>query len=130
MNRIGRALAGLLGIGMLETTERGSFHLPIGAHLGKGYLAAGDYTVTIERSGDDEQSSILIQGDDSSIYAVPLDVNPHGSLGMSSLEVLGIDGEYFVSKYKSSAGGRVFSFPVPKAAERGCVETHTLEVAA
>jgi hypothetical protein len=40
---------------------------------------------------------------------------PQGHLDRSSLELINVNGAYFVRRYKSALTGQVFTFSVPKA---------------
>ena len=42
------------------------------------------------------------------------EIQPH-HLNRSSLELVNVNGAYFVRRYRSAVNGQVFTFPVPKA---------------
>jgi hypothetical protein len=107
-----------VGLGVTATpasAQQATFHLPFAAHWGPAVLEPGDY----ELSATVEWSAIhLIQvsqpGHSRRILPQSIDL-PHGHLDRSSLELVNLNGAYFVRRYKSAFTGQVFTFSVPKA---------------
>jgi hypothetical protein len=108
-----------VGLGLTATSasaQQATFHLPFVAHWGATVLEPGDYKL----SAPVGWSAIhLIQvfsqrGHSSSMLPQSVDLPP-GHLDRSSLELVNVNGAYFVRRYKSAFTGQVFTFPVPKA---------------
>jgi hypothetical protein len=108
-----------VGLGLTVTpasAQQATFHLPFVAHWGSMVLEPGDYKL----SAPVEWSAIhLIQvsqrGHSSRMLPQSIDL-PHSHLDRSSLELVNVNGAYFVRRYKSALTGQIFTFPVPKAA--------------
>jgi hypothetical protein len=106
-----------VGLGVTATTasaQQATFHLPFVAHWGPTVLEPGDYNLT---ASVEWSATHLIQvsqhGHSSRILPQSIDL-PLGHLDRSSLELVDINGAYFVRRYKSALTGQVFTFPVPK----------------
>jgi hypothetical protein len=107
------------GLGLTATpasAQQATFHLPFVAHWGTTVLEPGDYKL----SASGEWSGIYMiqvfqQGHSSRILPQSIDL-PHGHLDRSSLELVNVNGAYFVRRYQSALTGQVFTFSVPKAA--------------
>jgi hypothetical protein len=111
------ALAAGLGLTAIPASaQQATFHLPFVAHWGTTVLEPGDYKL----SAAGEWSGIYMiqvfqQGHSSRILPQSIDL-PHGHLDRSSLELVNVNGAYFVRRYQSALTGQVFTFSVPKAA--------------
>jgi hypothetical protein len=97
------------------SAQQSTFHLPFVAHWGPAVLEPGDYKL----SAPVEWSAIhLIQvsqhGHSSRMLPQSIDL-PHRHLDRSSLELVNVNGVYFVRRYKSALTGQIFTFAVPKA---------------
>jgi hypothetical protein len=107
-----------VGLGLTATpasAQQATFHLPFVAHWGQTVLEPGDYKLSATGGWS---ANHLIQvfsqhGHSSSMLPQSIDLQRH--LDRSSLELVNVNGAYFVRRYKSALTGQVFTFPVPKA---------------
>jgi hypothetical protein len=108
-----------VGLGLTATpasAQQATFHLPFAAHWGPTVLESGEYKLSapVESSG---VYLIHVSQHGHSMRMLPQSTDiPHGHLDRSSLELVNVNGAYFVRRYKSAITGQVFTFPVPKAA--------------
>jgi hypothetical protein len=98
------------------SAQQATFHLPFVAHWGSMVLEPGDYKL----SASVEWSAInlieLSRHGHSGRAMLPQSIDlPPGHLDRSSLELVNVNGAYFVRRYKSALTGQVFTFAVPKA---------------
>jgi hypothetical protein len=117
-------LATMAAAGAAFAGQQARFHLPVGARWGAVTLEPGDYQVSLPETTLGNPQFILT-ADNRSRYILPLateyDAGRTGGSGQSYLQLVKVDGSYFVSKYRSGTG-KVFSFAVPKH------EKHKLEM--
>jgi hypothetical protein len=108
-----------VGLSLTATSasaQQATFHLPFVAHWGQTVLEPGDYKLSAT-AGWSAIHLIQVfsqQGHSSSMLPQSIDL-PQGHLDRSSLELVNVNGAYFVKRYKSALTGQVFTFPVPKA---------------
>jgi hypothetical protein len=117
-NRILGLAALAVGVGLTATpasAQQATFHLPFVAHWGSTVLEPGDYKLSapVEWSGT---RMIQVSQYRHSRRMLPQSIDlPQGHLDRSSLELINVNGAYFVRRYKSALTGQVFTFSVPKA---------------
>jgi hypothetical protein len=110
-----------LAVGLGLTAQRASaqeattFHLPFAAHWGPMVLESGDYKLSAP-SGQAGNHLIYISepGHSKMVLAQSTETQPR-HFDRSSLELVNINGTYFVRRYRSALTGQVFTFAVPKA---------------
>ncbi len=109
-------LAITLAAGAAQAGQQAAFHLPFEARWGELTMAPGDYKVSLpEVSLGIRQFSI--NGGDKTGFVQPMVTDDEGIRSHSSdsyLELVKVNGTYFVAKYRSGATGKMFSFEVPK----------------
>lgn len=107
------AVAVGFGICALQASaQQAKFHLPFEAHWGTAVLAPGDYNISVPFA--EVQPIFHVSGDNKSSMVTPLVAGEQPLSTHSALQVVNVNGVYFVKEYKSGPTGRVFSFPVPK----------------
>jgi hypothetical protein len=111
------ALAAGLGLAATPASaQQATFHLPFVAHWGSTVLESGDYKLAalVEPSG---VQLIHVSQYGHSMRMLPQSTEiQQAHLDRSSLELVNVNGAYFVKRYKSAITGQVFTFPVPKSA--------------
>jgi hypothetical protein len=111
------ALAAGLGLAVTPASaQQATFHLPFVAHWGSTVLESGDYKLSalVQSSG---VQLINVSQQRHSMTMLPQSTEiQQGHLDRSSLELVNVNGAYFVKRYKSAITGQVFTFPVPKSA--------------
>ena len=117
-NRIlGLATLGL-GLGLTAapaSAQQATFHLPFAVHWGPMVLESGDYRLSAPAGQSGNHLIYISQpGDNKAVLAQSTEIQPRRFDG-SSLELVNVNGAYFVRRYKSALTGQVFTFPVPKA---------------
>jgi hypothetical protein len=124
MNRIFRfgLLVMTAAAGAVHAAEQAKFHLPFGARWGEVTLAPGDYKVALPEASLGNRQFVVrgkdVQGKDKTGYVQPLVADSDDSLrhdpNHSYLQLVKVNGTYFVAKYRSGSTGQLFSFAVPK----------------
>lgn len=97
------------------SAQQATFHLPFVAHWGPAVLEPGDYKLSApaEWSGN-HLIQVYQHGNSMRVLPQSTEIAP-GHLDRSSLELVNVNGTYFVRRYKSALTGQVFTFQVPKA---------------
>jgi hypothetical protein len=120
-----------VGLGLTATrasAQQATFHLPFVTHWGPAVLESGDYKLSVLAG---ESGSHLIHvsepGHSNMVLAQSTEIQPR-QIDRSSLELVNVNGAYFVRRYKSAVTGQVFTFPVPKATSE--IETDSAAVTA
>ena len=116
-NRILSLAALTVGLGLTATpasAQQATFHLPFAAHWGSIVLESGDYKLS-DPPGQLGSHLIYVSqpGHSKMVLAQSIEIQPRHFDG-SSLELVNVNGAYFVKKYRSALTGQVFTFPVPK----------------
>lgn len=117
-NRILGLAALAVGLGLTaqraSAQEAATFHLPFAAHWGPIVLESGDYKLSAP-SGQSGNHLIYISqpGHSRMVLAQSTETQPR-HFDRSSLELVNVNGAYFVRRYRSAVNGQVFTFPVPK----------------
>jgi hypothetical protein len=103
--------------GAVHAGEQAKFHLPFGVRWGEVTLAPGDYKVALPEASLGNRQ-FVVQGKDKTGYVHPLVADSDDSLrhdaSHSYLQLVKVNGTYFVAKYRSGSTGQLFSFAVPK----------------
>jgi hypothetical protein len=115
----------ILGFGFLVMTvaagaaqagQQATFHLPFEARWGELTLAPGDYKVSLPEASVGIRQ-FIVRGDDGARYILPI-VTDYGTSNRESnnsyLELVKVNGTYFVTKFRSGAEEKTFLFSVPK----------------
>jgi len=110
-------LAMVFAVGAVRAEVQAEFHLPFQAHWGKMTLAPGDYKISLpDRSLGVPQFSVTGEGKTRCILPLVADYNDDllSDSSHSYLQLVKVNGTYFVSQYRSEATGKTFKFVVPK----------------
>ena len=108
-----------LAVGLGLTAQRASaqqetFHLPFAAHWGPMVLESGDYKLSAP-AGQSGNHLIYVSepGHNKMVLAQSTEIQPR-YFERSSLELVNVNGAYFVRRYRSAINGQAFTFAVPK----------------
>ncbi|HMF78816.1 MAG TPA: hypothetical protein VK604_24375 [Bryobacteraceae bacterium] len=114
-NMFGFALvASALSVSISYAEQQVKFHLPVAVQWGDTTLGPGDYRMEIPTSTLGIQS-VCMHDAKKAVFALPLTtgtVEPYSS--KSYLQLVNVDGTYFVRKFTSGVTGRTLTFEVPK----------------
>ena len=108
-----------LGLGLtaaLASAQQATFHLPFAVHWGRMVLESGDYKLS-DTTGQSGSHLIYVsqRGHGRMVRPQSTEIQqPHSD--QSSLELVNLNGIYFVTRYRSALTGQVFTFVTPKAA--------------
>jgi hypothetical protein len=123
MNRISSLglLAITAAVGAAHAEVQAKFHLPVQARWGKMTLAPGDYKVSLPQASLGNRQ-FIVAGDRMTGVIQPLvtdeDRGTTPNSSASYLQLVNVDGTYFIAQYRSGASGKTFSFAVPKPKHR------------
>ncbi len=110
-------LAMTAAVGAAQAGEQARFHMPVEAHWGNVVLAPGDYKLSLPEASLGVPQFIL-KGTDRDKYIQPLvtdyDDGFRRDASHSYLQLVKVNGGYFVAKYRSGPTGKTFNFAVPK----------------
>jgi hypothetical protein len=116
-NMIGFALlASVLSVGSSFAEQIVKFRLPVPVKWGNTMLEPGDYRMELPTSALGIQS-VNMKNEKRSVVALPLATgaaNPVKLSNKSYLQLVNVNGTYFVRKYTSGITGRVLTFAIPK----------------
>ena len=116
-NMIGFALlASVLSVGSSFAEQLVNFHLPVPVKWGNTTLAPGDYRMELPSSTLGIQS-VSMKNDKRSVIALPLvtsGVDPAKLSDKSHLQLVNVNGTYFVRQFIFGATGRTLLFAIPK----------------
>jgi hypothetical protein len=107
-------LAALAGACVSQAAVQARFHLPVTAQWGKTVLAPGDYKIVVLDDIASGRNQLVIEGEGKSLHELPVAVDLRPASSPSSLELIEVNGNYFVREYKSGFAGKTFTFGVPK----------------
>ena len=111
-----------LGVTASEASaQQASFRLPFEAHWGQAVLEPGDYKLSAPL-GVSGTYMIHVNGAGESSVIVPAVTQVQPSEDRGYLELVKVNGTYFVKRYKAAFSGQVFQFGLPKA-ERAAMTT-------
>jgi hypothetical protein len=109
-------LASALSVGSSYAEQLVNFHLPVPVKWGNSTLEPGNYRMEIPTSTAGVQS-VCMRNAQKSVVALPLatsSVEPRALSNKSYLQLVNVNGTYFVRKYISGMTGRTLLFGVPK----------------
>ena len=110
------AIAGGLGLTATRANaQQAAFHLPVAAHWGSIVLESGDYKLSASIGGSGNHLIYISQPGQGKVVLPEATEIPRRKLDGSSLELVNVNGAYFVRRYRSAVTGQVFTFAVPKA---------------
>jgi len=123
-------LAMTIAAGSVHAAVQAKFHLPVGARWGQMTLAPGDYKVLLPE-GSLGVRQFTVKGDAKTGYVQPVVTDDNDGLvnesGGSYLQLVKVDGTFFIAKYRSGATGKMFSFAVPKH-KKGTADDEVLKL--
>ena len=106
------------GLGLTATpasAQQATFHLPFAAHWGPAVLESGDYNLSVQGGASGSHLIYVSEpGHTKMMLPQSTEIQPR-HIDHSSLELVNVNGAYFVRRYESALTGQVFTFPVPKA---------------
>lgn len=108
------AIAGLAGASAAQASLQARFHLPMAVQWGGNVLQPGDYKLVVTDDLRSGLCQLVIQGEGQMLRKTPVTVDFGQRPDRSSLELVEVNGSYFVHEYRSGAGGRTFTFGVPR----------------
>jgi hypothetical protein len=116
-NMIGFALlASVLSVGSSFAEQLVNFHLPVPVKWGNTILEPGDYRMELPTSSFGIQS-VNMKNEKRSVVALPLVTSSSDPVKVSRksyLQLVNVNGTYFVRKFTSGVTGRTLTFAVPK----------------
>jgi hypothetical protein len=109
------------------SAQQGIFHLPFDAKWGGVECPAGDYRVSLpERSTG--KSTFLVRGPAGPSLILPMTADTYGAQAENQtrayLQLVKVDGEYFVKKYATGSGNFIFYFKTPRPSHRVQMVSH------
>jgi hypothetical protein len=115
------AAAVMAGAAVSACAQQAQFHLTVPAKWGISVLPPGNYTMTLpDRSAG--RSAFVVRGPAGTTLVLPLTVDAYGARSEASagdfLELVRIDGAYFVEKYEAGRKSLTFFFKTPKPSLR------------
>jgi hypothetical protein len=110
-------LVATMAVGSAHAAVQAKFHLPCDARWGTMTLAAGDYQMSLPE-GSLGVRQFTVKGNDKTGYVQPNITDDNdglvNDLNRSYLELVKVNGTFYIAKYRSAATGKLFSFTVPK----------------
>jgi hypothetical protein len=111
-------LAAAAGTGAAQAAQQATFHLPYEAKWGNVTLAPGDYKMALPQISLG-QREFLLRGENMNAWVMPmttdvdaLSINPSDK---NYLQLVNVDGVFFVSRYQAGTNSVIFNFKVPKS---------------
>jgi hypothetical protein len=111
------AVAAFAGVASMQAAQQGRFHLPTEAHWGRTVLQPGDYTINLPIASTGELM-LRVQGEGKNVFELPRLTNREEYSNSNYLTLQKIDGEYFVTSFRSGASGKTYDFFAPKPKHR------------
>ncbi len=109
-------LAAALSFGAsYASAQQVTFHLPSETHWGRAVLESGDYKMSGGQASLG-QTEFLVRGDSGSAFELPLVTDTQRESNSSYLQLVNINGTYYVDEYVSGPSGKTYKFALPKAA--------------
>ncbi len=119
-----------IAVGSAHAAVQAKFHLPVGARWGAMTLAPGDYQVSLPE-GSLGVRQFTVTGDEKTGYVQPTVTDDNDGLVNDStrsyLQLVKVNGTFYVAKYRSGATGKLFSFSVPKH-KKGTTEEEVVKL--
>ncbi len=120
-------LASLLSVGSIYADQQIKFHLPVAVKWGNTMLEPGDYRMEVPSSIFGMQT-ICMANNHKAVFVLPIAGDAtQPAVYKSSLQLVNVDGTYFVQKFSSSVSGRTIFFGIPKS-HRNSEKLETREV--
>jgi hypothetical protein len=119
-------LASVLSVGSSYAEQLVKFHLPVPVKWGNTTLEPGDYRMELPTTITGVQS-VCMKNDKKAVIALPLatsSASPTAS-NKSYLQLVNVNGTYFVRKYISGVTGRTLVFGIPKVHNDSMVQNTT-----
>jgi hypothetical protein len=110
---IGAAL--FAGAEVSALAQQAQFHLPFEAKWGPIVLPPGDYRVSLPQQSAGK-STFYLRGPAGPGFIVPMTTDAYGARSMPAgdyLELVKVDGVYFVKKYEAGSRALTFFFKTP-----------------
>jgi hypothetical protein len=106
--------AALMGVAVVSASaQQAQFHLPFQAKWAGIVLPPGDYQVSMpERALG--RFTMLVRGPAGASLILPMTADVYRTVSERYLQLVKVDGEYFVKKYEAGAGGLTLFFKTPK----------------
>jgi hypothetical protein len=123
-------LASVLSVGSGYAEQLVNFHLPIPVKWGNTTLEPGDYRMELPSTISGIQS-VCMKNAKRAVVALPLAMSstePRNLSNKSYLQLVNVNGTYFVRKYISGVTGRTLVFGVPKV-HNDSIAQNTMNVA-
>ena len=100
------------------SAQQAQFHLPFQAKWAGIVMPPGEYRVSLpERSLG--RSTFLVHGPTGSNFVMPMTADIlRSEPAKPYLQLVNVDGEYFVKKYEGGAGNLTFFFATPKPSHK------------
>ncbi|MGA8029834.1 MAG: hypothetical protein WB992_22045 [Bryobacteraceae bacterium] len=97
--------------------QNAKFKLPVEARWGSIVLPPGDYTL---RAPDSTYGAHIfyLQSNEGTKMTLPAIVNTEAASGPSRLNLVNVDGTYYVQEYVSETKGTAIEFGIPKSNQR------------
>lgn len=106
-----------IGLGVTAThasAQQATFHLPFAARWGSAVLESGDYKLSDTTGQSGSHLIYVFQRGRGEVILPEATETQLRHFDRSSLELVNINGAYFVRRYRSALTGQVFTFPMPK----------------
>ncbi len=120
-----------MAVGSAHAAVQAKFHLPVGARWGEMTLAPGDYSLSLPE-GSLGVRQFTVKGANKTGYVQPTVTDDRDYLtnesSASYLQLVKVNGAFFVAKYRSGPTGKLFSFAVPKH-KKGTAEEEVVKLA-
>lgn len=136
VNRICHTLLALTAVSAVAQAGQATFHLPFAAQWGAVALPPGDYKVAVPDLATSASRQLLVQGEDTKGFVLPNSTDIEALMLKPSdknyLQLVKVDGTYYVTKYQSGRMGVEFTFRLPKPkyqVEVGSRQTVDVDVA-
>jgi len=116
---IGAAL--LCGAAVSASAQQGAFHLPFEAKWAGVLCPPGDYRVTLPDI-DVGKTTFVVRGPAGTTLILPMVIDTYGAHAelpnRAYLQLVNVDGAWFVKKYEAGARDLTFYFKTPKPTHR------------
>lgn len=97
------------------SAQRAVFTLAVQAHVGNVTLQPGKYRIQVPSAASPVRV-VYLRGDNKVEATLPSIIDYHDKSAQSYLELVNVDGTYFVDKFVSGSTGATYRFVLPKNA--------------
>jgi hypothetical protein len=115
--RIAMGAALMAGTAAVASAQEVAFHLPVEAKWGATMLPPGDYRMT-QPEISSVRSAFAVRGPAGTSLILAMTLDAYGArsqpITRNYLQLVKVDGEYFVKKYEDGLRGVTFFFKTPK----------------